>query len=74
MYGVIFEFHRYSVKNEWWEVGEDYNEEFHYLYVSPNIVRVIRTRMMRWVGHVGFGGEMNLYKILVGKLRKKRSH
>jgi hypothetical protein len=30
-----------------------HNEELHYLYASPNIVRVIKSRRMRWVGHVG---------------------
>jgi hypothetical protein len=29
------------------------NEEFHNLYASPNIIRAVRSRRMRWRGHVG---------------------
>jgi hypothetical protein len=29
-----------------------HNEEFHNLYISPNIIRVIKSRRMRWAGHV----------------------
>jgi hypothetical protein len=43
------------------------------LYASPNIIRVIKSRRMRWVGHVARMGEMrNVYKILVGKPEGKR--
>jgi hypothetical protein len=31
---------------------EPYNEELQNLYSSPNIIRVIKSRRMRWVGHV----------------------
>jgi hypothetical protein len=34
------------------EVGEDYDEELHNLYASQNIIRMINSRWMRWVGHV----------------------
>jgi hypothetical protein len=39
---------------------ELYNDELHSLYSSPNIVRVIKSRRMRWAGHVTrmVGGEM----------------
>jgi hypothetical protein len=38
------------------------------LYTLQNIIRVIKSRKMRWVGHVTQMGEMrNAYKILVGK-------
>jgi hypothetical protein len=44
-----------------------HNEELHDFYSSPNI-RMIRSRGMRWAGHVARMGEMrNAYKILVGK-------
>jgi hypothetical protein len=36
---------------KWWEAGENYNEELHNSYASPNI-RVIKSRRMRVVGHV----------------------
>jgi hypothetical protein len=29
-----------------------HNEELHYLYSSPNIIRVIKSRKIRWAGHV----------------------
>jgi hypothetical protein len=45
-----------------------HNEELHNLDASPNIVRVIKSRKMRWMGHVARMREMiNTYKILVGK-------
>jgi hypothetical protein len=34
-----------------------HNEELHDFYSSPNIVKVIKTRRMRWVGHVACRGE-----------------
>jgi hypothetical protein len=44
-----------------------HNEELHNLYTSPNIVRVIKSRNMRWMEHVACIGEMrNEYTILVG--------
>ena len=39
------------------ELGRLHNEELNDLYSSPNIVRVIKSRRMRWVGHVGRMGE-----------------
>jgi hypothetical protein len=45
-----------------------HNEELHNLYASPDIVRVIKSRGMRWAGHVACMGEMrNRYKKLVRK-------
>jgi hypothetical protein len=44
------------------------NEELHNLYSSPNIVRIIKSRRMRWAGHVARMGEKrNVYRLLVGK-------
>jgi hypothetical protein len=43
------------------------------LYSSPNIVRVIKSRIMRWEGHVARMGEgRDVYRALVGKLEGKR--
>jgi len=43
------------------------------LYASPNIIRVIKSRGMRWAGHVVRMGEMgNAYNIFVGKPEWKR--
>jgi hypothetical protein len=41
---------------------------FHNLYFSPNLIRVIKSRRVRWVEHVAHMGELrNIYSILVGK-------
>jgi len=49
------------------------NEELNDLYSSPNIVRVIKSRGMRWVGHVALmGEEREVYRILLGKPEGKR--
>jgi hypothetical protein len=45
-----------------------HNDELHYLYSSPNIVRVIKSRRMRWAGHVARMGEgRGVYRVLVGR-------
>ena len=45
-----------------------HNEEVNDLYPSPNIVRVIKSRRMRWAGHVAcMGEERGVYRVLVGK-------
>ena len=49
------------------------NEELNDLYCSPNIVRVIKSRRMRLVGHVARMRERRgVYKVLMGKLEGKR--
>jgi len=51
-----------------------HNEELSDLYSSPNIVRVIKSRIMRWVRHVArMGEERGTYRVLVGKPEGKRS-
>jgi hypothetical protein len=47
------------------------NEELHNLYVSPNILRFIKSRRMGWVRHVARMG-YEKYQILFGKLKGKR--
>jgi hypothetical protein len=52
---------------------ELHNDELHSLYSSPNIVRVIRSRRMRWAGHVVRMGEgRGVNRVLVGKPEGKR--
>ena len=51
-----------------------HNEELHSLYRSPNIVRVIKSRRLRWAGHIARKEEgRNAFKILTGKRPLKRS-
>ena len=66
----IFGPKRDEVTREWRKL---HNEELSNLYSSPNIVRVIKSREMRWVGHVARMGERRgIYWFLVGKPEGKR--
>jgi hypothetical protein len=50
-----------------------HNDELHDLYSSPNIVRVIKSRRMRWVEHVArMGKGRGAYRVLVGRPEGKR--
>jgi hypothetical protein len=50
-----------------------HNEELQSLYASPNIISVIKSRRMRWVGHVAcMEGMRNAYKMFIGKPEGKR--
>jgi hypothetical protein len=50
-----------------------HNDELHSLYSSPNIVRVIKSRRLRWAGHVARMGEgRGVYRVLVGRPEGKR--
>jgi hypothetical protein len=50
-----------------------HNEELRDLYSSPCIIKVIKSRRMRWAGHVARMGEKrNAYRLLVGKPEGKR--
>ena len=67
----IFGPKRDEVTGEWRKL---HNEELNDLYSSPNIVQVIKSRRMRWAGHVARMGEMRgVYRVLVGKPEGKRS-
>jgi len=61
----IFGPRRDEVTVEWRRL---HNEELNDLYCSPNIVRVMKWRRMRWAGHVvRIGEERGVYRILLGK-------
>jgi len=65
----IFGTKRGEVTREWRKL---HNEKLSDLYCSPNIFRVIKSRRMRWTGHVARMGERRgVYRILVGKLRER---
>jgi hypothetical protein len=50
-----------------------HKEELHDLYSSASIIRVIKSRRMRWAGHVArIGEKRNVYRLLVGKSEGKR--
>jgi hypothetical protein len=66
----IFGPKRDEVTGEWRKL---HNEELHNLYSSPDIIRLVKSRRMRWVGHVArMGEERKVYKVLVGKPEGKR--
>jgi len=66
----IFGPRRDEVKGEWRRL---HNEELNDLYFSPNIVRVIKSRRMRWARHVAsMGEESGVYRVLVGKPEGRR--
>jgi hypothetical protein len=50
-----------------------HNEELHNLYSLPSIIKIIKSRRMKWAGHVARMGEKrNVYRLLVGKPEGKR--
>jgi hypothetical protein len=58
-----------EVKEEWSNL---HNEELNDLYSSPNIVRLIESRIMRLARHVACMGERRgVYRVLVGNLRER---
>jgi hypothetical protein len=66
----IFRPKRDEVTGEWRKL---HNKELNKLYSSPNIVRVIKSRRMRWAGHVARVGEgRGVYRVLVGKSEGRR--
>jgi hypothetical protein len=66
----IFGPEREEVTGEWRKL---HNEELNYVYVSPKIVRVIKSRRMRCTGHVArMGKRRGVYRVLVRKYEGKR--
>jgi hypothetical protein len=66
----IFGPKRDEVTGEWRKL---HIEELHDLYSSPSIIRIIKSRRMRWAGLVARMGEKrNAYRLLVGKPEGKR--
>jgi len=66
----VFGSKRDDVIEEWRKL---HNEELSDLYSLPNIVRVVKSRRMRWVGYVARMGEgRGVHRVLVGKPEGKR--
>jgi len=66
----IFVSKRDEVTEEWRKL---HNEELNVPYCSPNTLRVIKSRLIRWAGHVACMGERrDVYVVLVGKPGGKR--
>jgi hypothetical protein len=66
----IFGPKRGEVTGEWRKL---HNEELRDLYSSKSVIRIIKSRRMRWEGHVARMGEKrNAYRLLVGKPEGKR--
>jgi hypothetical protein len=67
----IFGPKRKEVTGDWKKL---HKEELHNLYSSPNIIKMIKSRRIRWTGHVaGMTESTNAYRILVEKLEKKET-
>jgi hypothetical protein len=66
----IFGPKRDEVTGEWRKL---HNEELRDLYSSPSIIRIIKSRRMRWEGNVArMGKKKNTYRLLVGRTEGKR--
>jgi hypothetical protein len=67
---IIFGTKRDEVTGEWRKL---HNEELHNLYSSPDIIRQIISKRVRWARHVArMGEERNVYRVLMGKPEGKR--
>jgi hypothetical protein len=67
----VFAPKRVEVTGEWRKL---HNEELNDLYSLPNIVRVLKSRRMRWAGHVArMWEDRGMHRVLVGKPEGKRS-
>jgi hypothetical protein len=67
---VIIIIHGFAARLEW---GRLHNEELRDLYSSPSIIKRIKSRSMRWAGHVARMGEKRkAYMLLIGKPEGRR--
>jgi hypothetical protein len=66
----IFGLKRDEVTGDWRKLR---NEELHKLYSSPNVIRMMKSRRMRWTGHVAqMGPRRNAYSIILGNPKIER--
>jgi hypothetical protein len=67
----IFGSRRDEITGEWTKL---YNEKLHNFYTSTNIIRQIKSRRMRWVGHMAcMGAYRKVYKVFLGNPEGKRT-
>jgi hypothetical protein len=66
----IFGPKRDEVTGDWRKL---HNYELHNLYSSPNIIKMIKSRRMRWTGHVARMGRRRMLKGIGGKARRKET-
>jgi hypothetical protein len=67
----IFGLKRDELTGDWRKL---HNEEFHTLYSSPSIIRMIKSRRMRWAGHVTRMGRRGMHIGYGWESRKERDH
>jgi hypothetical protein len=68
---TIFGPKRDEVTGEWRKL---HNKELHDLYSSPSIIRIIKSRRVRWVGHLApMGEKRNAYRLLLGEPEGKET-
>ena len=66
----VFGAKKEEITREWRKL---HNAELHALYSSPDIIRSLKSRRMRWAGHTAHMEHCkNAYRVLVGKLEGKR--
>ena len=66
----IFGAKKDEITGEWRKL---HNAELHALYSSPNVIRCLKSRRLRWAGHLAHMEQFkNAYRILVGKPESKR--
>ena len=66
----IFGAKKDEITGEWRKL---HNAELYVVYSSPNIIRSLKSRRLRWAGHVALMDQsINAYRVLVGKPEGKR--
>jgi hypothetical protein len=66
----IFGTERHEVTGGWIKL---HNEELQNLYSSPSIIKMIKSRRMRWTGHVARMGRRGIHAGCCGKARRKET-